>query len=199
MIQYSIKLKGAKIGKKMNNIFILLSLLTTISFANYEYYSASIDIYDSNTGLYYKSISKKIKKSGFIISKVSDYQISNINIYNPKTNKSKMIFKTHNQNITGILFEMKYFKNSISFNRAYEYIKNNDNINKREPKNKLLVITYNEDKKETTLWSCKKNGENLKKITVVKNRYNWHIDVKNSKIMVINSNNEQFHVNIFDW
>jgi ribosomal protein L24 len=94
----------------MKSIYILLLLLTTTLFAGYGYNTASVDIYDIDTGFYYKSISKKQKKSGFIISKASDYQISNINIYNPKTNKSRMIFKTHNQNIIDFLFEMEYYK-----------------------------------------------------------------------------------------
>jgi ribosomal protein L24 len=183
----------------MKSIYILLLLLTTTLFAGYGYNTASVDIYDIDTGFYYKSISKKQKKSGFIISKASDYQISNINIYNPKTNKSRMIFKTHNQNIIDFLFEMEYYKKSISFNQAYEHIKNNNNIEKRTPKDKLLIATYNKDTKETTLWSCNKDGENLKKITIVKDKFNWHIDVKNSKIMVIYSRNEQFQVKIFDW
>jgi hypothetical protein len=124
----------------MKNIFILL--LTTALFAGgYGYNTANVDIYDIDTGLYYKSISNKQEKSGFIFSAASDYQIVNINIYNPKTNKSRMIFKTYKQNIIGFLFEMEYHNKSISFNQTYEHIKNNNNIEKRAPKDKLLIST----------------------------------------------------------
>ena len=183
----------------MKNIFKLLLLSSTLLFAGFGYHDANIDVYDTQSGLYYKSISKKIEKSGFIISKSSNYQVSNINIYNPKTNQSEMIFKTHNNNITSILFEMGYSEKSIIFNTDYTNTKNNKNIDKRPIKDKLLIVTYDNDKKETTLWTCNKNGKNLKKITIVPNNFNWHIDVKNSKIRVISSTNEQFKLSNFDW
>ena len=185
----------------MKKVILLLLLQSIFIFAGYgsNYQGSYIDKYDLDTGLYYKAILNKNEKSGFLVSK-SNYYTCNINIFNPKNNTSKMIFPSNNQKITNILFEMGYKDNQIIFNDSfYGHVKNNQNITKRAIKNKILIETYDSEKKETTLWSCSKNGENLTKITTFSQKYNWHIDVKNEKIRVIFSKDEQFKIKNFEW
>jgi len=182
-----------------NKILPLLILLPITLFGGYGYYGI-IDVYDTDTGLYYKAIEGKPKESGFsIIKSAGSRFISNINIYNPKTQKSVTIFKDNSHSITGFLFEMKYEKNSIDYFCIGEHIKNNKNIEKRKLKDKLLIATYDKDKKEIILWSCKKNGENLQKVAVVKKGYQWHIDVKNFKIVLVYAKEGKFKIESFDW
>ena len=184
----------------MKRVFLLLLLQLTFVFGGYSgHQGAYIDMYDTALGLYYKGVSNKPKKSNFIIS-VSNYSITNIAVFDPKNNTSKMIFPSYNQNITDILFEMEYKDGKIVFNDIrYNRIKNNQNISKRSVKNRILIETYNRDKKETTLWSCTKDAKNLKKVATFSKDYTWHIDVKNEKIRVIYSKNNQFKIESFDW
>ncbi len=143
-----------------NKILIILFLVSTTLFAGFGYNSIyDVNIYDINTGLYYKSITKKPKDSGFSIIKSSQNMFTcNINIYNPKTKKSVTIFKDNSKNIIDFLFEMKFKKDSIVYFNINNNIKNNNNIQNRQIKDKLLISTYDRGKQETTLWSCKKNG-----------------------------------------
>jgi len=168
-------------------IFIALLSLSLNSFAR-GYYAGKIDFYDSTTGLYFKSISSN--NSGFI--KKGTANISNINIFDPQTKLSKLLFsETTDVNIQSIYFEKKYKENKIEFNQASRNIKNNHNISKRELRDKLLIVTYNSEQEQHSLYVANKKGENLKKIVNITKKQDWHIDVKNSVIRIITKQNNQ--------
>ena len=182
-----------------SRVIVLLFLSSLFLFAGYDGFFASVDIYDSDTGLYYKSIQKNEKKSGLIFSKSATNLVCNINIYNPKNKTSTTIFRRNDQQIVAFLFEMGYEKDHIVFFDRADHIKNNKNIKKSAIKNRLLIATYDSDTQKTTLYSCKKDGKDLKKIATLKSGYSWHIDVKNSKIRAIYAKEGEFKMEVYDW
>ena len=64
-------------------------------------------------------------------------------------------------------------------------------------KDKLLIGLAKEENME--LWTANRKGEGLKLLTVVPKGATWHIDVKNSKLRVIDVSENRFKIKNFDW
>jgi len=185
--------------------FLLILLVTTAFSAQAGgYYSgASIDAYDKDTGLYFKSV-KNGKEDGGFLSKGSSSNVSDINVFNPSTGKSTLIFGDNKpRKITTFLYESEYVKEtqSIAFGtneRTYN-VKNNNSIEEREIRNRLLIVVYDEEKEKSEMWSSDKSGNNLKKIKSFSKGVSWHIDVKNSKIRFVTSLNYKLNIESMAW
>ncbi|MCK5855633.1 MAG: hypothetical protein KAG56_10455 [Sulfurovaceae bacterium] len=159
-----------------------------------------VDKYDPISGLYYKSISNEEKKAMF--SKVSgSNHTSNVAIFNPQDETFTMLFgEKKDIQINLFLFETGYDEKymQIEFQDANSYIvRNNEKIEKRAMKNKLLIGLVKEENME--LWTANRQGEELNLLTVVPKASSWHIDVKNSKIRVIDVSDHRFKIENFDW
>lgn len=130
-------------------------------------------------------------------------KITNILIYDIKDNSQKYMFKMDfNEKITAFYYEMYFDQKDrkIVFNKDDDYygkILNNQNIDEREIKNKLIIETTHEYL--STIWICDKNGKNLKKLYTLKDDYDWHIDVFNSKIRVVGQDLSEVKIKNFDW
>jgi hypothetical protein len=162
-----------------------------------------IDEYDRTTGLYFNSIEKEVKEGGFISNGILTYNVD-LNIFDPKTEKNTLVFNNDNPiKITQILFESHYDpeKKMIVFNHSggYRIIKNNYAISKRSPKNKLLIVVYNQKSKLNELWTVTKQGKNLNKLKQFDNQTSWHLDIKNSKIRFVKQVKNKLNVKSFDW
>lgn len=185
----------------MKSLTIVLFIFLTFPVLAGYYGDSRIDTYDPITGLYYKAIEFEPEQRGFM-SKGPSTQVVNISIYNPASGKHKMLFENDKRRVISIvLFEqeikdgkVKYFGSDFS-----QRIKNNIAVEGRVPKNNMLIGVRNEKQKLTELWVADKNGATLKIITKVPFTSSWHIDVKNSKLRVVNSQNGEFNIENFVW
>ena len=179
----------------------LLMLFSTSIFAGYYSSNGYIDTYDSASGLYYKSLSIERENKGFMSNGTSP-QVTNVNIYNPITQKSKLLFKRNKKRqITFMIFESSISDGKVEFNDSsyFNNIKNNKVGSNRELKNKFLIGVLDKDGKSAVLWTADKNGENLATIATVLPSEDWHIDVKNSKLRIISSSKGRFKIRSYDW
>ncbi|MCK5727217.1 MAG: hypothetical protein KAH22_10370 [Thiotrichaceae bacterium] len=171
-------------------------------------FTMSVDQYDPITGFYYKSITKTVEEtketSRFLssrsFSKSSPDSVVNIGILNPLNDEISLLFPQDQRvEIRQFIFEIGYDKESslIEFTNGGHFIRNNHNIKKRSPNNHLLIVTVEEG--DDTLWLADKKGTDLRKVTVIKENSNWHLDIKNSKIRVISSIESVLSVESFAW
>lgn len=183
---------------------IFLLIFSTQGMTGMKYYHEDIiDEYDRATGLYFNVIEKKVKEGGFISSGHLTYSVD-INIFDPKTGKSRAVFKDNTlRRIERVWFESDYDadKKMILFNESSRYgmIKNNHNITERPPKNKLLIAVYNIKSKLNELWTANKQGDDLKKIKTFNSDYSWHIDIKNAKIRFVKQDENRLNIESLDW
>jgi hypothetical protein len=180
--------------------FIVLALLVvaTTSNAGDYYYANRVDTYDPVTGLYYKAVLSKGDR-GFISKGGPD--VVNIAITNPATGAVALLFKEPLLgNITSVIFEVGFKEGSIEFYGADRpYIQNNTGLANRALKSKLLVAVREGEKKETSLFVAAKDGGNLKRVAVVPEKDDWHIDVKNSKLRVVHQLGNSIRLESYDW
>lgn len=191
----------------MNSLLRFFSVVFFVFFASAaaragDYYSgAGIDTYDPVSGLYYKSITTDTKKEG-LLSSSSSQRITNINIFDPVDGSSRSLFS---QNVMGrismVCFESGFKDGSVLFNGDMQpcAAKNNQSLTKREPKDKILAAVELPENKGIELFSADKRGKNLRRITSVPAGASWHIDVRNSKLRVVNQVGQQLKLEAFDW
>lgn len=187
----------------MKYISLLLLLINTCVMAGDYYYESHIDTYDPVTGLYYKAVEEVPTDKGFLSSKSSQNNAINIYIFNPIDQTSTLLFKTGQKDgIPIFLFETGFKDGVIEFNGT-TYNKtialNNFHIEKRVPKNKLLIGLRSADSKETILYVSDKKGSGLKKLVTVPFAADWHIDVKNSKIRVVHQTGKAVRIESYEW
>jgi uncharacterized protein YkvS len=182
----------------MRNGVLILLVLMTFTATGGGSYSPSIDIYDSKTGFYYKSINKA-KKSG-LLSGGSTY-ISNINIYNPFTMESKQLFPSDQElHISNFLFEVEVKDKTVVFHKEYSnVIKNNSGIAQREPKDRILIVSIDPETNGHTLYSAKKDGTNFQVLKELTSKQEWHIDVKNSVIRIVTQMENRLSIENIEW
>lgn len=186
---------------KCLSIMLLLMLVSLSSWAG-EFNYSNIDNYDPSTGLYYKAITDKNDDGSYLSSKASKGQVININIFNPADDSSIQLFKTAQKDGIPILMYETEFDNGIMkfFGTVSNgAVLNNTNIDKRSPKNKLLIGIRNLSTKEITLFISDKKGSGLKKLVTMPQNTDWHIDVKNSKIRLVKETAKGLTIESFDW
>ena len=182
-------------------IVLLLLIVMPISALAGGYYHRSFqDEYDKTTDLYFTS-AVSYEDGGFL--KGTDHKAIDVYIYSPETNKGVYLFGQKNKSrITELLFESAFDNDSRSmlFNTEDKHaVRNNHSIDERTPKDRILVLTYNDETKESALWTASKNGENLKKLKDLNKIMEWHVDVRNEKIRFITKNNNSIKVESVDW
>lgn len=161
-------------------------------------------IYDPQYNLIYYYLYPQ-KTQGFFDKKVStDFQhISNIAIWDiPKKRK----FFLYEPGELG-----KSFIGTIYFEQAYNEetmimtLNNNGrNLNNhclfaREPKNKLLIELYTPNQKGTELWISDKWGNGKEKLVTIGEGMDWHFDIHNDIIRVIQHTGNDIEVQEFAW
>jgi len=191
----------------MKKILSLLALTISASLNAGFYSNEDIDTYDPVYGKYYKAIEVKKETKGFL-SKGDTFLTTNIAIYDPQTDTVKMLFEKDSQrDINVFIFESAFKHETIQFNGEitkyggsyHSNIKNNAAIAERAPKNKLLIGTRDVKNKLMALWTAKKDGDDLTKITDVSFDSSWHIDIKNSMIRIITVKNGSFKIKNVAW
>lgn len=184
-------------------LLLLLSIFVSSNVFAGDYYRAErIDTYDPATGLYFKSVEKPDSGDrGLLGSKQSNPAPLNIAVFDPSTNKSRLLFQEPPVGAIGaIVFETGFKDGAITFTNDANYrVKNNENVAKREPKSKVLVVVTVEDRKESVLFVAEKKTGVLVPLTKVPQSADWHIDVKNSKLRVVRQTGQGIQVESFDW
>jgi hypothetical protein len=184
-------------------LLLLLSIFVSSNLFAGDYYRAErIDTYDPATGLYFKAVEKPGSgERGFLGSKQSNPATLNIAVFDPSTNKSRLLFQEPPVGAIGpVMFETGYKDGTITFTKEANYhVKNNENVTKREPKSKVLVVVTVEDRKESVLLVAEKKTGTLAPLTTVPQTADWHIDVKNSKLRVVRQTGQGIQVESFDW
>ena len=166
-----------------------------------SYYEMRIDRYDPISGLYYKAVEMDTEEHGFM-SKSSSNEIINLNIFDPSTGISTLLFKEPQQDgIAVVLFETGFKDGSVEFNGSSSsgHLLNNAMLQKREPKNRLLVGVRNKKNKELVLFVSNKQGSGLSKLVTIPRTADWHIDAKNSKLRVVHQLGQGLKIESYDW
>ena len=181
---------------------IFLALVASTSTRAGEYYNSSgIDTYDPVSGIYYKSITTETKKEG-LLSSSSRQRVTNINIFDPTDGSSRVLFsQLITGRITAVCFESGFKDGAIQFNDDFRNCtaKNNQSLTKRELKDKLLTGVELPDGKGTELFVSDKRGKNLRRIASVPADASWHIDVRNSKLRIVNQVGPHLKIQNHDW
>lgn len=184
----------------MKYVAMFFFLICSPVFAG-DYYDPYVNTYDPASGLYYKAVLNNAPDGGFLSSKSSHSTAVNINIFDPVSGKSTLLFnEPKKEGIPIVLFETGYKDGSIEFNATPSGLAlNNTHVSKREAKNKLLVGVRSADSKETVLYVSDKRGSGLKKLVSVPVSADWHIDVKNSKLRVVHQTGKAVRIESYEW
>ncbi|CAA6810899.1 MAG: Unknown protein [uncultured Sulfurovum sp.] len=171
----------------------------------------SIEQYDAQTNLYFKSITNENTKNedtknkdrkSSLFSKITAESVNVVNIAIVDTlldSYSLLFDEKSSVNIAFLLFELDYDEEekNMKFYNQCQAIMNNKNIDKRGIKDKLLIGLHVDKKIE--LWMSNKRGNSLKKLVTIEKDDKWHLDVKNCKIRVLSSVNSEFFIKNFSW
>ena len=184
---------------KFFSVIVLFVLFPISSLAGF-YGFKPIDIYDPETGLYYKGVNIQVESKSFA-GKGPRTLIKNVFIFDPVEDRGKLLFSSgDDQDIAVFLFETEVKDGVVSFhNGSRESIKNNQQITDRKAKDKILIGLRDQDSGAVTLFTSNKLGQNMEKIAFVSRTANFHIDVKNSKLRVVRQTPEGIELNSYDW
>ena len=183
--------------------FILVFMVAFGAQAGGYYSGTLVDEYDIDSGLYFKSVKNGKEEGGFLSSGKSD-TISDINIFNPVTDQSILIFGDNkSRKITDFIYESAYQAETQSIlfgkNDRHYNVKNNNNIKERKPKDRILIEVYKDEQKSSEIWAADKSGKDLTKIKSIGTGVSWHIDVKNSKIRFVSLTNNMVKIESLEY
>ncbi|MBN2890678.1 MAG: hypothetical protein JXL97_02315 [Bacteroidales bacterium] len=158
-----------------------------------------IDYFDPTNNFYYIGINDTLYHQTRSFSKKENYITKRIlattgfGIYDFNNNTTTYVhFDTCN--IVGFWFEQYYSETEkkIIFNENYvSQIVNNFEIPFRKVSNKLFILTYSYETEKNKLWTCEKDGANLKAITELDSPFDFRIDIFNTTIMTIKIFNKE--------
>lgn len=186
----------------MNRSFLFLLLLVSQALFAADYYSPGIDTYDPATGLYFKSVERMTDGGGILGSKSAGVEIININVFDPSTGESRLLFQSPPAGqVFAVLYESGFKDGSMTFggNGASNFIKNNESLKTRSSKNGVLVAVRNSERKDTTLYITEKQAGFLKRLATLPSNAGWHIDVKNSRIRIIQQTGNGIKIDSLPW
>jgi hypothetical protein len=163
-----------------------------------SYVQGGLDLYDPDTGLYYKGVETP-RVQGMGVLSGPGREMINVSIFDPATGASHLVFSERPKGVIAFcLFETGFKDGSILFNEYQSgYAKNDKSVPQRKLRDKLLVGVRDGDK--TTLFVSDKHGNGLKPLTVLSADDDWHIDVRNSKLRVVRQTGEAVKLESFDW
>lgn len=128
---------------------------------------------------------------------------SNLFIWDINTQSKNALFSeefAQTEQIQKILFEKEYDeKNQCLVFNSDTHLLNKQAIPFRNLKNKLLVETYHPKSEKHHLWLSTKQGNNISKIATIGMNTQWHLDVGNSTIRIIEYLNTDIGVQEIPW
>lgn len=184
----------------MKFAFVFFSMILSASCFAGGYYVPWIDTYDPETGFYYKGVFGK-EKSG-LLGSVSDVGIVNLYIFNPRTGEGKYLFPKNGdfKKIVALVFETAVEDGVVKYQDDHKNkIKNNSGIPTRPPKASMLIVTRDAESERETFYFAEKDGTKLKAVTSKLPSADWHVDVKNSAVRIVNQSNQEITIDSFSW
>lgn len=195
----------------MKTITLILTIIT-LGFAGmgYNYIDSDIQTDRENNRIYIGINGTRIEGTFSKTEKIG-YNIVDYLLYEPATKTEKRIMPKNKKSISLLLFETAYDDSAkaIRFNSHnnsdYSYsiaqIMNNQQIEKRPVRDKLLFVISDREAETKEFWQCSKTGENLKKIYTISSgkNHSWHIDVLNSVIRVIIKTPNSIEIDEIEW
>ncbi|MBL8516376.1 MAG: hypothetical protein JNM76_05340 [Betaproteobacteria bacterium] len=181
----------------MKALVLSMALMQLSCFAFAGSYPQGIDEYDPTSDFYYKSVVTQDNRG--LLSKGG--QIGNIAIVNLAAGTTQLLFKEPIKGaLRTFLYEAGHKEGAILFSHeGYSPVRNNRNIEKRPPRNRLLIELALPDGRGSELHTAEKDGKNLKKLVTVPTGASWHIDVKNSKLRIVHRTGDSIRLENFDW
>lgn len=132
-----------------------------------------------------------------------DQPFSNLFIWDINAQTKSALFSNEiaaTEKIQRILFEKEYddTNQSLLFNSDTHLI-NKGTIPYRNLKNKLLIETYHLESGKHHLWLSNKQGNNLSKIATIGINTQWHLDVGNNTIRIIQHLKSDINIQEIAW
>lgn len=132
-----------------------------------------------------------------------DKPFSNLFIWDINAQTKSTLFSEEvasTEKIQGVLFEKEYVESSQSllFNSDANLL-NKENIPYRNLKNKLLLETYHSESGKYHLWLSNKQGNDLSKIATIGKNTQWHLDVGNNVIRIIQHLKTDINIQEIPW
>jgi len=132
-----------------------------------------------------------------------DKPFSNLFIWDINTQTKSALFSdeiAQTEQIQKILFEKEYDDQNqcILFN-SEAYVFNKENIPYRNLKNKLLLETYHPESDKHHLWLSNKQGNDLSKIATLGINTQWHLDIGNNRIRIIQHLKTDINIHEISW
>lgn len=183
--------------------FLLASLLVAAGPVLAAGYSPiQVSEYDPDSGLYYRTIQRDVEGGVPLSTQASDTDAINLNIFDPVAQASTTLFaEPQPGGLSLVLYETGWKDGSIVFNGATAplVVLDNNGIPRRAPKDRLLVGTFAESSRETTLYVADKRGGGLRKVASVPALADWHLDVRNERIRVVYQSSQGVIVESYPW
>jgi len=181
-------------------MFLLAGTTANAGFSSYDY-SMEIDEYDQSGTYYYNGV--EIKEEGGLL-KGDDRKTVDIGIFNQTTGKTAYFFNGSNaEEIVVFAYENAFDDKTgaIVFNRSDRSApaRNNMNLPKRAPKDKVILVTCRKEDNSYTLWFSDKSGKKPEKIREFGREAEWHIDMKNAKVKFITQTGRTIKIDSIDW
>ena len=187
---------------KQTLMALMLLLAGTIAQAGGYYdYSMEIDEYEQSGTYYYNGV--EIKEEGGLL-KGDDRKTVDIAVVNLATGKTAYFFNgANNGEIVTFAYEDAYdaVKGVMAFNRSDRGapVKNNVNLPKRAPKEKVLLVTWDKAANLYRMWFSDKSGKKPEKVRQYGREVEWHIDLKNAKIRFVTQAERAIKVETVEW
>lgn len=164
-------------------------------------YARDFRYFDNLANLMYISVYhvKNSRRKGLSIEQS---RLNNVGVYDMAKDETTYLFGelSEKQYISGIWFETHFDKKNaqMGFN-DFHRVSNNERIERRKVKDRLLISIRDAELKSMILWSFTKKGENPEKIVQFDQEADWFIDVFNNKIRIIEQKLDKLEITNFDW
>lgn len=102
--------------------------------------------------------------------------------------------------VQSITFEQRYdaTKKQFIFN-DYTHVMRNEPLFERIPRDKVIVNTYNQATDQQTLWICNKWGISKSKLMPFAGQAQWHLDMYNNVIRIMEWQNNDVRIIEAEW
>lgn len=150
-----------------------------------------------------QSYAPTAQKTSLMRRSADEAPFSNLFIWDINTQTKSALFSDEiatTEKIQRILFEKEYDEKEqcLLFN-SDAHLFNKTNLPYRNLKNKLLIETYHFESEKYHLWLSNKQGKDLSKIATIGRNTQWHLDVGNSRIRIIQHLKTDIHVQEISW
>jgi hypothetical protein len=182
-------------------VFMILSSLQSVACGG-DYVARSMpDEYDVDSGLYFTTITDAPSRSGFLSSSSESRVTTNVFVYDPVQKSGKNVFPKPVGAVTLVLVESEYDANArkMRFLAGEDRARNNQQIEPRKPNPTFLIETYYPKMRQYTVWKADKLAAEPKPLFNYGDPHQWHVDVRNRTIRLLQQTTDSYKVVEFPW